>query len=349
MRGFAARGAAVSVTGRVRETNEDRVLVLDNAGRGAALYAVADGLGGHAAGNIASDLAVSTLHQEVPALVSRRVPPHEALVVGFRRVNVVIHGRGGSPDRSGMATTCTGLLVSGRDAVVAHVGDSRAYLIRGRGVRQITTDHSLAAELVRHGGLAPTDPGAHAQRHVLTRALGTAEDVQIDVVTVPLRAGDILVLTSDGLHSAVPAEEMAAVIRGSPDSENACQTLVGLANARGGLDNASVVIIRLRPRWMAQITHRVLIPAAVAMFLAAGVGTYRLEHSYFLGVRGTQVVVMQGVPARVLGVALFSVVRTTPVPVTRIAPAYRAHLLRGIPARSPEDAETLLQDLLEHP
>jgi PPM family protein phosphatase len=348
MRGFVASGVGVSETGRVRETNEDRILVLDTAGRGTALYAVADGLGGHAAGNVASELAVSTLRREVPALVAQRVPPQDALVLGLRRANAEIHGRGGSPDRSGMATTCTAILVDGRDGTVAHVGDSRAYLIRGREVRQVTTDHSLAAELARHGGLAPADAAAHAQRHVLTRALGTADDVQIDVITVPLRAGDVLLLATDGLYSAVPAEEMAGVIRGSHDSQEICRTLVGLANARGGMDNASVVIIRLRPRWVVQVT-RVLVPAAVAMCLGAGVGLYRVEHSYFLGERGGQVAVMQGVPARVLGVPLFSLVRVTPVPVTRIAPAYRAHLLRGIPARSPEDAETLLRDLLEHP
>lgn len=348
MRGFAASGAGVSETGRVRETNEDRVLVLDHAGRGTALYAVADGLGGHAAGNIASDLAVSTLHQEIPALVAQRVTPPEALVLGFRQANAVIHGRGGSPDRSGMATTCTAVLIDGGEGTVAHVGDSRAFLIRGREVRQLTTDHSLAAELVRHGGLAPAEAGAHAQRHVLTRALGIADDVQIDVITVPLRVGDIVVLVTDGLYSAVPAEEMAGVIRGSADAQDTCRTLVDLANARGGLDNASVVIIKLRPRWLAQAT-RILVPAALGLLLGVGVGLYRVEHSYFLGERAGRVVVMQGVPAHVLGVPLFSLVRVTPVPVTRIAPAYRAHLLRGIPARSPEDAETLLRDLLEHP
>lgn len=348
MKGFVASGAGVSETGRVRETNEDRLLVLDNAGRGTALYAVADGLGGHAAGNVASDLAVSTLYQEVPALVAQGVPPHDALAAAFRRANSAIRGRAESPDRSGMATTCTAILVNGRTGTVAHVGDSRAYLIRGREVRPLTTDHSLAAELVRQGGLARADAGAHAQRHVLTRALGAAEVVQVDVLDVPLRAGDILVLVTDGLYSAVPAAEMAGVIRRGPDSLEACRTLVGLANARGGLDNASAVIVRLRPRWLVQLT-RAFAPAAVALFLAAGVGLYRVEHSYFLGERGGQVAVMQGVPARVLGVPLFSLVRVTAVPVARIAPAYRAHLLRGIPARSPEDAETLLRDLLEHP
>ncbi len=247
-----------------------------------------------------------------------------------------------------MATTCTAVVVGERDGIVAHVGDSRAYLIRGLEVRQLTTDHSLVAELVRHGSLAPAEARAHAQRHVLTRALGTEDDVQIDVIAVPLRAGDILALTSDGLHAAVSAEEMAAVIRGTPDLLEAGHILTGLANARGGLDNASAVIVRLRPRWVGRVA-RLAAALALAGLVAVGGGVYRLEHSYFLGVRGDRVAVMQGVPARVLGVPLFSVLRTTSVPVAKIAPAYRGRLQQGLPARSPEDAEALLRDLVGRP
>lgn len=348
MRGFAASGAGVSEIGRVRESNEDRVLLLDNAGGGRALYVIADGLGGHAAGSIASELAVTTLRDEVPALLSQRVPPREALILGLRRANATIREHAHAPGRSGMATTCTAVLFGERGAIVAHIGDTRAYLIRGLEVRQLTTDHSLVGELVRYGGLSPAAAGGHAQRHVLTRALGTEDDAQIDVLSVPLRGGDTFVLASDGLHSAVSPEEMGAVIRGTPDLIEAGSILVGLANARGGLDNASAVIVRLRPRWIGRVA-RVLVPAGLAVFLAAGVGMYRLEHSYFLGVRGNRVAVMQGVPAHVLGVPLFSVVRVTPVPVAQIGPAYRSRLLQGIPARSPGDAETLLQDLLHRP
>jgi serine/threonine protein phosphatase PrpC len=348
MNGFAARGAGVTETGRVRETNEDRILVLDRAGRGAALYAVADGLGGHAAGNLASELAVATLRDAVPALIARRVPPREALVRALRQANALIRERAAAPERSGMATTCTAVVVDGREGVVAHVGDSRAYLIRGLEVRQLTADHSLVAELVRQGGLAPHDAGTHAQRHVLTRALGTEDDVQADVIAVPLRAGDIIVLSSDGLHAPVAPEEMAAVIRGTPDLAEACRILAGLANARGGLDNASAVVVRLRPRWAARAA-RIAAPLALAALLAAGGGAYRLEHSYFLGVHGDRVAVMRGVPARPLGIALFSVLRVTPVQVAQIAPAYRSRLLHGIPAQSPADAETLLRDLLDRP
>jgi protein phosphatase len=348
MKGFAVRSAGVSEIGRVRETNEDCVLLLDQAGRGAALYAVADGLGGHAAGSLASTLAVATLRGEVPALLARRMPPQEALAFGLRRANAVIREHAAEPEHSGMATTCTAMILGGRDCILAHVGDSRAYLIRGLTARQLTTDHSLVQELVRHGGLKPADAGIHAQRHVLTRALGMDDDVQIDVLSLPLRAGDFLVLTSDGLHTAVAPDEIAAVLRGTPDLGEACRILTGLANARGGLDNASVIAVRVRPRWIDRVA-RIAAPLLLAALIAAGIGTYRLEHAYFLGIHGTQVAIVRGIPARILGVPLFAVFKVTAVPVAQIAPAYRGRLQDGIPVQSPDDAESLLQDLLHRP
>ncbi len=348
MRGFVAHSAGVSEIGRVREANEDRVLLLNHAGGGTALYAVADGLGGHAAGSLASDLAVTTLRREVPTLLAQRVPPGEALALGLRRANAVIRERASEPEHSGMATTCTAVMIGSRDGILAHIGDSRAYLIRRSEIRQLTTDHSLVAELVRHGGLAPADAGTHSQRHVLTRALGMNDDAQIDVLTIPLRSGDLLVLTTDGLHAAVPPEEMAAVFRVTADLGEACRMLTGLANARGGLDNASIAAVRVRPRWIDRAA-RILGAVALAVLIAAGIGAFRLEHSYFLGVRGTQVAIVRGIPARILGIPLFSVLKVTSVPVAQIAPAYRGRLQDGIPVQSPEDAESLLQDLLHRP
>jgi PPM family protein phosphatase len=348
MRGLAAVGVGVSDIGRVREINQDRILLLEETGQGMALFAVADGLGGHAAGNVASDLAVETLRREVPGLLAQGLAPREALVQGFRRANAEIRDRARAPERSGMGTTCTALIVSGDEGIVAHVGDSRAYLLRGAEIRQLTTDHSLAAELVRQGSVTPTDAAAHTQRHVLTRALGTENDVEIDLIVSSLRGGDRLVLTTDGLHSVVPPEELAAVIQATSDPKEACRTLVGLANARGGLDNASVVIVRVHPRWVSRVAQ-VLAPLALAALLAAGNGLYRLEHSYFLGVRNDYVAVLRGTPLRVLGIPLFSVVKMTPVQIEQVTPAYRSRVLSGIPARSPEDAESLLHDLMDRP
>lgn len=345
---LVSRAAGRSEAGRVRVVNEDRVLLLDDVGRGAALYAVADGLGGHAGGDVASALALEILRDHVRELLAQRVPARDALVQAVRRANAAICAGAHGADRAGMATTCTAVLVHGGEGIVAHVGDSRVYLVRGPEVRQLTTDHSLAGELARHGGLTEADVEANPQRHVLTRALGTAPDVEIDGVTEPLRSGDVLVLTTDGLHNAVPPEELGFVVRGAPDLDHACATLVGLANARGGVDNASAIVIRLATRWSGRAV-RVLAPVALAAFIAGGLAAYRVEHAYFLGVRGDRVAVMRGMPGRVLGFPLSGVIRVTQVPVTRIAPAYRGRLSEGIPTASPEEAESVLRGLLSPP
>lgn len=343
-----SRAAGRSEAGRVRVVNEDRVLLLDDVGGGAALYAIADGLGGHAGGDVASTLAVETLRDQVRGLLAQRVPARQALAEAVRRANAAICAGSHGTDHAGMATTCTAVLVHEGEAVVVHVGDSRAYLVRGREVRQLTTDHSLAGELARHSGLTEADMEATAQRHVLTRALGPAQDVEIDCTAEPLRSGDLLVLTTDGLHNAVPPEELGFVVREAPDLDHACATLVGLANARGGVDNASAVVIRLGSRWPGRAL-RVLVPLALAAFVAGGVAEYRLQHAYFLGVRGDRVAVMRGVPGRILGVPLSGVISVTQVPVTRIAPADRGRLSWGIPASSPEEALSVLRGLLSHP
>jgi protein phosphatase len=348
MSGFVAQGTAVSDAGRVRGTNEDRVLLLDRAGPGASLYAVADGLGGHPQGYVASDLAVATLREEVPGLLAEGLPPREALARAFQRAHRAIRSRSRGQGPLAMATTCTAVLVAGREAVIGHVGDTRAYVIRGGKIRQLTTDHSLVAELQKRGAVDPSDARTHAQRHVLTRALGIGDEAPCDLLAVPLRSGDRLLLVSDGIHAAVGPGEVLTALRRARDDEEACRLLVGLANARGGLDNASAVLVRVRPRWQ-DTAARVAAPVAVALFLAAGGLTYRLEHSYFLGVSRGRVAVLRGIPARPLGVPLYAVVRSTSLSPDDIPPAYRGRVLQGIPAESPEDALTRLRGLLSRP
>ena len=342
---LVARGAGQSEAGRVREVNEDRVLIIDEAGRGAALYAVADGLGGHAGGEIASAVAVNTLRQEVPALLDRQRTAEDVLQEVFQRANTAIRARAASAGLTGMATTCTAVLIHGDRGVVAHVGDSRAYLLRGNEIRQLTTDHSLAEELERRGAGDALAAGLRVPRHLLTRALGSSEVAQVDVRTELLRPADTLVLASDGLHMAVSPAEMAGVVRTASSPSEACRALVGLANARGGLDNISVVIIRCASRWVGR-TRRLLSPLVLIALVAVGAGIRHLERPYFLGIQGDRVAVMRGVHVGVLGMAFADVVKITQVPVARVAPAYRDRLSRGIPARSAEEAERLLRGLL---
>jgi PPM family protein phosphatase len=343
-----AHAAARSDPGRVRESNEDRVLLLDDAGEQASLYVIADGLGGHPGGDVASSLAVDTLGSQIRSLLRRGVSPRETLVWAFGRANAAIRDSARDPGRAGMATTCTAVLLHRGVALVAHVGDSRAYLLRGETATQLTQDHSLAGELARHGAVAQGEVEFHAQRHVLTRALGIDEEVDADSAAEPLHPGDSLVLTTDGLHNAVSAEELARIVRTAPSLDEACRTLVGLANARGGMDNATVIVIRIGSPWPRRAVS-VVAPLVIAAFVAAGVAAYRLEHAYFLGVVGDRVAVMRGVPGRLLGVPLSGVVKVTEIPVTRVAPDHRGRLLRGIPTPSPEAAEGMLPGLLARP
>jgi protein phosphatase len=345
MTGLVARGAGRSEAGRVREVNEDRILIIDEAGCGAALYAVADGLGGHAGGEIASAVTVDTLRQEVPALLERQRTGEDVLREVLQRANTAIRARAASAGLTGMATTCTAVLIRGDTGVVAHVGDSRAYLLRGSEFRQLTTDHSLAEELERHGVGDALAAGLRVPRHLLTRALGSSEVAQVDIRAEILRPSDILVLASDGLHTAVSAAELAGVVRTASSPSEACGALVGLANARGGLDNISVVIVRCAPRWMGRV-RRLLSPLVLIALVAAGIGIRHLEGAYFLGIQGDRVAVMHGVHIGVLGTTFADVVKITQVPVARVAPAYRDRLSRGIPARTAEEAERLLSGLL---
>ena len=348
MADVVAQAAARSDAGRVREENEDRVLLLDDVSARASLYAIADGLGGHVGGGVASRLAVDTLGPEVRSSLQQGVAPREALVGSFRRANAAIRNGARDTGRAGMATTCTAVLLHRGVALLAHVGDSRAYLLRGQTTTQLTNDHSLVGELARHGALTQGEVEHHAQRHVLTRALGIADEVDIDSAVEPLHAGDVLVLTTDGLHNAVGVDELAGVVREAADLDEACRTLVGLANARGGMDNATVIVIRIVSRWPRRAV-RVVGPLVLAAFVAGGVAAYRVEHAYFLGVVGGRVAVMRGVPGQVLGLPLSGVIKVTGIPVTQVAPGQRGRLLRGIPTASPEAAEGLLSGLLARP
>src|SRR5262249_25782731 len=132
------------------------------------------------------------------------------------------------------------------------------------------------------------------------------------------------------------------------DLDEACRTLIGLANARGGMDNATVVVIRIASRWPRRAL-RAAAPLVLAAFVAGAIAAYRVEHAYFLGVVGGRVAVMRGVPGRVLGVPLSGVIKVTTIPVTQVAPDHRGRLLRGIPTASPEAAEGLLRALLARP
>jgi protein phosphatase len=225
-------GAATDV-GRVREGNEDGYLVDEAVG----LMAVADGMGGHRAGEVASATALEALR----AAVNSGRPVREAV----EDANQAVFAKS-LTDTSlmGMGTTLTaGTLVAGGTLMLAHVGDSRAYLLHDGELKQVTLDHSHVEELVREGKLTQAEAAVHPMRSVITRSIGVDEDVDVDVYPVELHPGDRVLLCSDGLSGMVHAETIAAELRREDDPNRAAQRLVDAANAAGGEDNITVVVI----------------------------------------------------------------------------------------------------------
>jgi protein phosphatase len=225
-------GAATDV-GRVREGNEDAYLVDDATG----LVAVADGMGGHRAGEVASATALEALRAAITSGRPLRESIEDANDAVFTKSRT-------DQDLHGMGTTLTaGTLVAGGTLLVGHVGDSRAYLLHDGELRQITEDHSLVEELVREGRLTADEAAVHPQRSIITRALGLDLAVEVDVYPVELAPGDRLLLCSDGLTGMVQPDDIAATLRRESDPHRAAAQLVDLANHAGGEDNITVVVV----------------------------------------------------------------------------------------------------------
>ena len=235
---IVGRAAGLTDTGRRRRQNED-AFVCDPP-----LFAIADGMGGAQAGELASRLAAAAIEEAGAA-----VADGEGVVGGVSAAYARVFVRGRTdPTVAGMGTTATVALVDEPTGTMtlAHVGDSRAYRYRDGELEQLTTDHSLVAELVRTGRLTEAEAAVHPHRSVITRALGTEADVEVDTRTLELAAGDVVLLCSDGLSAMVRDDEIARLLESAGgDPYVAAETLVQAANAAGGDDNVTVVLFEV--------------------------------------------------------------------------------------------------------
>jgi serine/threonine protein phosphatase PrpC len=223
-------------TGRQREANEDSYFSRS------PLFAVADGMGGAQAGEVASKVAVEAFE----AVGDEELPPEELLRRTAQLANKRIFELAqGDSSRSGMGTTLTAALVHGDEISFGHVGDSRAYVWRDRKLKQITNDHSLVEELRRQGRLTRDQAAEHPQRSVITRALGPEPKVEVDTMTFRARPGDVILLCSDGLTTMLGDEDVAAILAREGDLQRTARRLIRAANDRGGRDNITVVLFRL--------------------------------------------------------------------------------------------------------
>jgi len=235
------RTAARSDVGLKRKANEDFFAIDEEAG----LFVVADGLGGHVAGRVASELAVGRMLEQV------RAPgpgsDSERLRAGYEAAHRAILERSAAdPELQGMGTTLDTLWLQGDRLTIGHVGDSRIYLFRERQLHGLTFDHSLVNEMVFRGALSRSEARAHPYRHVITRAIGIGAAIEPDLVRMRARPGDLFVLCSDGITAQMDTEDLAQVIvSGGLDLETTVERLIDMANACGGEDNATAVLVHL--------------------------------------------------------------------------------------------------------
>jgi len=359
-------GAAATDIGLVREGNEDSYLTEE------PLFAVADGMGGHRGGEVASHLAVETLEKmfkegagDLPDQVQ------EANRVVFERSVL---------DRkvAGMGTTLTAALVEGDRVRLAHVGDSRAYLLRDGELRLLTEDHTLVHRMVSEGEISKEEAETHPQRSVLTRALGVDAVVDVDDDTFLVRPGDRLLLCTDGLTSMVPEDQIGEVLRTVRDPQEAAERLVRMANEAGGMDNTTVVILDFsdddddaaagpdgqtesatgaiapapagRPARSRRLPTRKLlvwagIVVAVVVVALVGLRLY-LDSQWYVGASNGHVSIFRGIPTEVAGFELHHVVVETTIPAGQAESlAVYRDLGDGITAEDRERASAIVEQI----
>lgn len=371
-----AIGARTDV-GRVRTGNEDSYFV------DAPFFVIADGMGGHAAGDVASATAVKVIQDKREEIATT---DPETLTTAVREANRAIWSKATEDTNlRGMGTTCTLIVVDGSTAQVAHVGDSRAYLFHEGALRQITDDHTLVGRLVREGKLKPEEAARHPQRSMVTRALGVDEDVEVDQFSLSLAEGDRLMICSDGLSGMVSDDEIAEVLGEVTDPQAAADRLVDLANEAGGEDNITVIVVDVgaestsgpvvdvhrsdlgprvttdpsadtgyhravevaptKRRWGRALLVTLLVIALVAGggFIAA---RFALDNSWFIGVdEAGAVTIYRGIPDEIAGVPLKEVHERSAIELEQLPEFKRDEVEEGIKVGSLDEAEETLSDL----
>ena len=236
---------AMTDIGRKRKVNQDYVYASDlPVGNLPNLYIVADGMGGHQAGDLASSYAVQTIVESIEKSTETR--PALILQKAVRYANYRLFEKAAEREEyQGMGTTLVVLTVYGNEALAVNIGDSRLYEISGGEIVQISEDHSLVAELVRKGELSPVEARRHPDKNIITRALGIQDEAQLDLFPFHVEPGDRYLLCSDGLSNMVEDTELCRIISQEKDLSEICAELILTANGNGGLDNIAVVLVEI--------------------------------------------------------------------------------------------------------
>lgn len=254
---FDIEFAAVTDIGKIREKNEDNVLISSDLGLGV----VADGMGGHSAGEVASNIAVSVLAETVRKVNEGKLKipdtflpklnfAERKMLMAANLANMAIYSTAQSSNvYRMMGTTMTGVVFNNDNAIAVHVGDSRLYLFRDGKIVQITTDHSLANEQVRRGLLTRAEADRSKIQNVLTRAMGIKKDIEFDLLKFPVKEGDVMLLCSDGLYKGLRESDMLQILQEGKNLSlvKLCKQLVRVSNDKDGQDNISAVLIKILP------------------------------------------------------------------------------------------------------
>lgn len=317
-----------SDVGLVRGHNEDSFLVQ------APLFAVCDGMGGHAAGEVASSIAVSTIAEKAPAGADDVL-----LGVAVEAANTaVMLGAGQGVGKPGMGCTASCCLIEEGKMAIAHVGDSRIYLLRHGSLVRVTHDHSYVEELVDSGQITADEARTHPSRSIITRALGSDPDMYADHFSLEVSNGDRVILCSDGLSSMIADSEIEALAVSSATPQQAADNLVAAALTAGGLDNVTVVVVDVVDDGTAEKSRRRLTKRAIGV-TATLVGVLLatvlvclafVRGEWYLSLNGDTVGIYQGINASVLGIPLGNLVETSAVAVADLPASVQDQLEQGI-------------------
>lgn len=328
--------------GYVRDHNEDSLIIIP------PLFAVADGMGGHEAGEIASEITVNTLAELAPSHLDAEGLTAAVEAANYNVMKAPRQGIG----RDGMGTTLTAAMLEGERLLIAQVGDSRAYLLHKGHLQQITRDHSLMADLIEAGQITPEEARVHPNRSVITRAIGSDIHMRPDIYELNVDAGDRILLCSDGLSSMISNNAIESIMRRQSDAQHCADELVTAALENGGADNVTVVVadvpgfseVREKKRaHKSRVFYIGLAIALVAVIFAAGFGGYAfISNSAYLIEENGKVSVYRGTPDDFMGIKLSTLDHTTNVDVDKLQPGVANRIKEGMSVSSIDEASSLI-------
>lgn len=328
--------------GNVREHNEDSLTVLP------PLFAVADGMGGHEAGEVASEITINTLNDLAPQIADA-----EALARAVMAANLnVIKAPGQGIGREGMGTTLTAAILDKERLVIAQVGDSRAYLLHNGSLQQLTRDHSLMADMIEAGQLTEAEARVHPNRSVITRAIGSDPHMQPDLYELNVETGDRLLLCSDGICGMIEDNEIASIMRQAPSAQACADQLVEAALAAGGFDNATAVVVdvegfkavkeKKQARKSKALAVGIVFVLLLALAAAVFAGYFYVNNSAYLIEQDGKVAVYRGLNEEFFGMPLSSLEYTSGVEVDKLNPGVANRIKEGMAVGSLDEANDLI-------